>query len=253
VAGRPAARLVRVAIVGDSTSWFLGGGTFLPAQGPYSPVDWGPPWAIGNWARWTCGLIGGDYASVPGQWGDPCLDDGGAAALERWQPDVVVLSADLIDSHAASDRPYWGTPEWRELYVAQLDRLRALSPYLVLVANPPILAEEHTRLRPPAGRQDRLHDLWREYAAQHENVTVADLGAWCEAQRGCVDGWRSDGVHFAPEPRAEHVVPWLRNYVARLLGVSGPGTAPRLPASWLDSGVPPEVPEPPGEPRVAVR
>jgi peptidoglycan/LPS O-acetylase OafA/YrhL len=236
-----ARRPVRVLLVGDSVALSLGWGfqTEDPALGL---VTW-------NRGGMGCGFLSVDEErDENGQWVSERADlckrwrAGWASDIRAFQPQAVVLLFgpwDTLDLNVGGNILEVGSPEWHAYAWGQLqsaaDTFSAGGAKVILLTAPcfkprdmalaPTIGGQHLNVWPV----EPLNSLYREFAQQHPQVSVIDLGSFiCPGGAYtdlAIDGVkiRSDGVHFTPEGAAI-VARWLAPQIEDIVG-GQPATA----------------------------
>jgi hypothetical protein len=233
----------KVMLVGDSVAWTLGGGVLsFPQPDTYVspfPADHITLW---NLARYGCGITPG--TARVGRVDRPpigtCLDweKNWAAAVDQFQPDLVVFSQALwetYDHRVDGKLVPFGSPEGDALFNATLERLRvavtARGARLVLLSAPMYLSTdgEFGADRADYWRYQHLNALQSAFAAARPgDVSTVDLGGHVCTDVVCHEPLpngarlRGDGVHFTPEAAA-WIAPWLTAQLDALPPASAPG------------------------------
>lgn len=215
---------------GDSVAWTIGGGIieFPWPTGYNSPFD---PTRIVIWNKgiFECPMMqqqtrsfgilrsgGGSCVGWETKWRD---------ASASFSPDAIVWSGALRDTYDVLVDGTWvsfGSPEWTDLYNAELDKAAAIATEngipLVIVsqADPLVIPDEKSEDSLTAsniGKFAQLRQIQREYARAHSDTTVSiDLnellcaGGTCEELTSSGETIRIDDLHYSTAGSA-HIAP----------------------------------------------
>jgi peptidoglycan/LPS O-acetylase OafA/YrhL len=154
-----------------------------------------------------CGVASGRIVLTDGELPDAgrCKRrlDGARAAVAAYEPDVIALmtdSQDLFDRRSAGQEIVVGTKAWADYMTGQLDALRAglgaPDARFVLVTTPcarPTAESQFASVLDDPERLAALNEFWRDYAAAHDDVELAELDRLL-----CPDGRRVDQLDGVP-------------------------------------------------------
>lgn len=225
---------------GDSVAWTMGGGivSFPWPTGYDSPFD-SAEIVIWNKAIFQCPMMQYPTKSfdIVRPTGGPCVswEADWRAAAEQFSADAIVWSSALRDTYDILLDGKWitfGSPEWIDVYEAQLEKAVSIAaenavPLILLSqADPEPFPEEKfedSLVAKNITRFSRLREIQRSFAANHPDSTllidVSEVlcpNGKCQTTTPSGETIRTDGLHFSLAG-SKYIAPGLTEQINRAL------------------------------------
>ncbi len=231
---------------GDSVAWVLGGGHL---DFPH-PVGYDSPFDSSHVLIWNKADYGCPLVRYPQRSFNTVKQNTGWCVeretywpqyIEQFHPEVVAWSSTLFDTYDYRVDGRWvtfGTPEWTQIYEAELESARQLvvpsGAKFMLLSQPDPLADpsqkgdgQESLLPQNIWRFGFVRDLQRKFAERHPDDTVfVDLQPIVCPNDSCkgvlVDpkGTRPDGVHFTAD-EVKRLGPQMQAAIEAAMGRTG--------------------------------